>query len=446
MKIDLPKQADLIIKMLQEKGYEGYVVGGCVRDSLSGATPNDWDITTNALPNEILDVFAGYKTIDVGIKHGTVAVIMDNDSFEITTYRVDGPYRDYRRPEKVSFSSKLKDDLKRRDFTVNAMAYNHDKGIIDYFNGQEDLKYQAIRCVGNPDKRFSEDALRMLRALRFASVLGYTIEPNTSSAIKKNKELLSNIASERVAGELNKLLCGENADYILRRYKEIFAVIIPEVEIMFGYNQNNPHHNKSLWNHTASAVKFIEQDPVLRMTMLLHDIGKPLTEAVDEKGISHFKGHQVLSGAMANNILKRLNYSNDFIKNVLILIEYHDTRFNGSKKHIKKILSQIGIYTFYQLLKVQQADLLAQSTYQRAAKQKNLDQTKAELTNIIMGGECFSLTDLNINGKDLIRLGVDKGVKIGNTLQYLLELVINEEIANEKSKLLAKAKEYQGTA
>lgn len=441
MKILLNNNVSKILNILNNNGYEAYIVGGCVRDSLLNIKPKDWDITTNALPDEILECFKEYRCFEVGKKFGTISVVMDKECFEITTFRFDGEYTDNRHPDNVEFSRNLKDDLQRRDFTVNAMAYNEEDGLIDFFNGQRDLKYKALRCVGDPSKRFNEDALRILRALRFSSVYGFTIEINTSNAIFKNKGLLNNISNSRIISELNLLLCGEYCDFILRRYKDIFAVIIPEITTMFNFDQNNPHHNKTLWKHTVASVKLVQGDALLKTAMLFHDIGKPLTKSTDENNISHFHGHPKLSAAVTNNILKRLGYPNDFIKQVVTLIEYHDYRLTADKKIIKRLLSKIGEQDLRLLLKIQRADILAQSMYKREEKLSTLDMVCVLFEEIIKENECFSLKQLEISGRDLIHIGITNGIQIGDTLDELLKMVIRENIPNEKSVLISKAKE-----
>ena len=441
MYIPLNDDVELILNKLSENGFDCYIVGGCVRDSLLGIAPHDWDITTNALPQQISRIFSSYRQFDAGIKHGTVSVVINNQVYEITTFRIDGSYTDNRRPDSVTFTADIKQDLLRRDFTVNALAYNPKTGVKDFCNGIEDINYKALRCVGNPDERFNEDALRILRCLRFASVYGFSIEPETSRSIIRNKRLLLNISAERIKDELEKLLCGDNADFVLRRYKEVFAVIIPEIEVMFNFDQNTPHHNKTLWKHTVSSIKYIKPDPVLKMTMLLHDIGKPQTKTTDINGVSHFKGHPRLSAAMADVILHRLRFSNEFIYTVTTLINYHDYRFNGNKKMMKKVLSKIGEEMFEKLLQVQYADMMAQSMYKREEKLLNHNKTVAEFKNITEENCCLSLQDLNINGRDLLNLGIPRGKAIGSILRTLLDMVIDEEINNEKQELISKAEQ-----
>lgn len=442
MKITLPENVQLILERLNKCGFESYIVGGCVRDSLLGIVPHDWDITTDALPEQIISCFSEYKIIETGIKHGTVAVVINKDVYEITTFRIDGEYKDCRHPENVNFSDKLEYDLARRDFTINAMAYNEKNGLIDLYGGVNDLKFKAVRCVGDPDKRFKEDSLRILRALRFASVYDFTVEINTANAIFENAKLLNKISVERIAVEFNKLLCGSSVSYILNRYKKVIAVFIPEIEVMFDFDQQNPHHNKTLWKHTTSAVSHIEADLTLRLTMFFHDIGKPLAQKYDAKEkLCHYYGHNKFSSAITENVLRRLKYPNELIDKVKLLIMYHDVRFTGSKKQLKHVLSAIGEENVDRLLKVQKADILAQSLYKRKEKLANIELSEQIFREVLAENECFKLKDLSINGHDLLRLGIIKGEDIGKTLKLLLSLVIDGKISNKKDILLEKAKE-----
>lgn len=440
MKIALPDDVRLILSTLKENGYECFCVGGCVRDSLSKKPVNDWDFTTNATPDEVQRCFSSYQTIDIGKKFGTICVVINGENYEITTYRIDNDYKDSRHPESVSFSKNLKDDLARRDFTVNALAYNEEVGVVDEYGGLNDLSLGVIRCIGDADERFNEDALRILRALRFASTYGYSIEQKTSESILRNRENLNDIAPERITKELTRLLCGDNVDFILRRYRDVFAVIIPQIAGMFNFDQNTKHHNKDLWRHTVSAVKHTPADAVLRMTMLLHDIGKPMTEHKDKKGASHFPNHPKLSCAMAKTILTDLRFPNDFISTVTLLIENHDNRYKAESPMIKRCMRDLGVENTRKLLTIQRADILAQSNYKRVEKLSTLDSVVEEFERILKEKECFNLDSLAVNGKDIIHLGVLKGEKIGEILRTLLDNVIDGKLINEKSELLEFAK------
>ena len=435
MKILIPQAPKKALNILNENGYEAYVVGGCVRDSLLGDSPKDWDITTNALPEETEKCFKGYKIIETGLKHGTITVMIDKEPLEITTYRIDGEYLDNRRPESVEFTSDIKEDLSRRDFTVNAMAYGLNDNFIDYFNGQEDLDRKIIRCVGDADKRFNEDALRILRALRFASVLDFTIDKETSESIFRNKMLLKNIASERIIVEFNKLLCGKNAEFILNKYRDIIAVFIPEIKPMFDFNQNNPHHIYDVWEHTVKSVVSVPPNAVQRLAMLFHDIAKLACYHVDDKGVGHFYGHPIKSSQMTKDILKRLKYDNQTINTVKELVFFHDYRAVATNKSVKKLLNKSGEYIFSLLSDIQRADALAQNPMELQEKLDRIDAVEVIAKKIISSGLCFQIKDLALNGKDLINLGVPQGKKVGEVLEMLLEKVIEEKCENTKEDL-----------
>lgn len=443
MNIVLPKNVKTIIKILNTHNYEAFIVGGCVRDSVIGLTPHDWDICTNAKPEEIKKCFENFNTFDSGIKHGTISVVLDGEVFEVTTYRIDGTYSDNRRPDSVTFTSDITQDLARRDFTINAMAYNEQSGLIDPYGGRNDLSDKIIKCVGNPDFRFNEDALRIIRALRFASVYNFEIDYETAKSIHKNADLLNNIAVERISVELNKLLSGYGAEKILNNYRDVIAVFIPEIKPMFDYNQHTKHHNRDLWHHTTYAVKSIDNSPLLRMSMLLHDIGKPKACKRDEDGTCHFKGHPKYSAEMAETILRRLKYSNDFIETCITLIKYHDVRFSGSKRQLRHVMSAIGDKNVELLLKIQRADIMAQSDYNHKEKLEKLNLACQTYKEILADKDCFTLKQLKINGNDIKNLGLSEGIKIGKILKILLGLVIEDKIENEKSALIKKAEEIR---
>lgn len=443
MNIVLPKNVKTIIKILNTHNYEAFIVGGCVRDSVIGLTPHDWDICTNAKPEEIKKCFENFNTFDSGIKHGTISVVLDGEVFEVTTYRIDGTYSDNRRPDSVTFTSDITQDLARRDFTINAMAYNEKRGLIDPYGGRNDLSDKIIKCVGNPDFRFNEDALRIIRALRFASVYNFEIDDETAKSIHKNADLLNNIAVERISVELNKLLSGNGAEKILNNYRDVIAVFIPEIKPMFDYNQHTKHHNRDLWHHITYAVKSIDNSPLLRMSMLLHDIGKPKACKRDEDGTCHFKGHPKYSAEMAENILRRLKCSNDFIETCITLIKYHDVRFSGSKRQLRHVMSAIGDKNVELLLKIQRADIMAQSDYKHKEKLEKLDLACQTYKEILADKDCFTLKQLKINGNDIKNLGLSEGIKIGKILKILLGLVIEDKIENEKSALIKKAEEIR---
>ena len=436
----LNENAKRIISRMRQSGYPCYAVGGCVRDSLMGREPSDWDFTTPALPDEIECVFSDCRTVNFGKQFGTIAVVLDDTQYEITTFRVDGEYSDGRHPDEVSFSTSLTDDLSRRDFTINAMAYSDEEGLIDPFDGQRDLSYGVIRCVGTATTRFAEDALRILRALRFASTLGFSIEPSTSEAILSGRRMLTEISPERIHDELLKLLCGEKVDFVLRRYRSVFAVFIPELQGTFDFEQNTPHHNRDVYRHSVASVKNIEPDPLLRTVMLFHDIGKPMSRTVDSHGVSHYKNHPLLGAAMTEEILRRLCMPRLFTEEACTLIRYHDLRLKADPVEIKRYLNQLGAKAMRKLYKIRLADTLAQSSYLRQEKLDQLNAVNAEMERIISSGECYNLHMLAVNGSDLIHLGVGTGQRIGEILSALLEKVVTGELNNEKETLIDAAK------
>lgn len=437
MQIALPEKVKYIINTITDAGFEAYAVGGCVRDSILGRTPNDWDITTSAEPQQVKQLFR--RTIDTGIQHGTVTVMLEKEGFEVTTYRIDGKYEDSRHPSEVIFTPSLEEDLKRRDFTINAMAYNEKDGLIDIFNGMEDIEKRKICCVGEAKARFTEDALRIMRAVRFSAQLGYTIEENTKQAIKELAPTLKNISAERIQTELVKLAVSAHPDYLRIAYETgITAAILPEFDICMETAQKHPHHCYSVGEHILHSMLAAEPDKILRLTMLFHDIGKPETMTQDEKGISHFHGHETVSQEIAQKILRRLKFDNDTIKKVCALTLYHDYG-NGVKptaRIVRRAIHKTGEQLFPLLLKVRQADLDAQSEYRREEKQNNLEDWKQLYTQIKEKQECVSLKTLAITGSDLIEAGMTSGREIGETLEKLLLLVLDTPELNQKEILL----------
>lgn len=439
MTILIPEEIKSILEKLNNNGFEAYVVGGCVRDSILGNTPKDWDICTAALPEETMKIFNDYDIIETGLKHGTITLMGENDSYEITTFRIDGEYSDGRHPDEVSFTTNLKEDLSRRDLTINSLAADKNGNIIDYFNGLKDIENKIIRCVGNPINRYNEDALRILRTLRFASIFNFSINENTKNAIKSLYVNLNNVSQERISSEFVKLLKGKNCTNILREYSEVFFFIIPELKDMFNFNQNNPNHQFDVWEHTLKVLENIENknDINLMISGLFHDIGKPSTYSVDKNGIGHFYNHFQISGTMTENILKRMRFSNETIKEVSTLVFLHDREIVPSKRSILKLLNQINKDMFNKLLLLKKADTLAK-------KENNFSDPKLEKINEIsimlnsfdLQKECFSLKALKINGKDLINLGLAPGEEFKIILNEILMLVIEDKIPNEKEKLL----------
>lgn len=442
MTINIPQKAEQILRTLNEAGYEAYVVGGCVRDSILNRVPGDWDITTSALPEQVKALF--HRTVDTGIQHGTVTVMMGKEGFEVTTYRVDGEYHDGRHPDAVTFTRSLEEDLKRRDFTINAMAYHPGHGLVDLFGGMEDINRKIIRCVGDPVERFTEDALRMLRAVRFSAQLGFTVEENTKAALARMSGNLEHVSAERIQTELVKLLVSDHPEKILDAYElGITKVILPEFDAMMETTQETPHHCYNVGEHTIHALMNIPADKVLRLTMLFHDTGKPARKTVDPDGTAHFKGHAYVSEELTKSIMHRLKFDNDTLRKVSKLVLYHDDRMPATMKHVRRAMNRISAELFPYYMKVRMADTLAQSDYQRDKKLENLAGIEKCYQEILEKKQCVSLKELKVNGQDLIAAGIEKGPKIGQTLQTLLQEVIEEPEKNTREYLLARIKELE---
>ncbi|MBR0382351.1 MAG: CCA tRNA nucleotidyltransferase [Eubacterium sp.] len=439
MKINMPPQAKYIIDVLLQAGFDAYIVGGCVRDSVLGKTPADWDITTSARPSEVKRLFG--RTIDTGLAHGTVTVMLDKTGYEVTTYRIDGIYEDHRRPSDVTFTDNLKEDLMRRDFTINAMAYNDRAGLVDYFGGQDDLENKIIRCVGNPLDRFGEDALRMLRAVRFAAQLGFTIEDATMRAITERRELLMDVSAERIQMELLKMMMSDHPEVFRLAYDTgLTGIFFPEFDDMMATLQNNPHHRFTVGEHTLCALTHIGNNPVLRLTVLLHDVGKPGCRSTDQAGIDHFYGHDAAGEELSRRILRRLKFDNRTIHIVGILIANHDQRFREplttGRNHVRKVMSKVGETLFPYLLDVMEADVRAQSTYLQDKKLATLQEVRQACEEIIADKNCLKIKDLAVNGRDLIAIGISEGKEIGAILHTLLNLVLEDPSLNERESLL----------
>lgn len=436
----IPNGAQNIIDTLEASGYEAYVVGGCVRDSLLGIVPHDWDICTSAVPSEIESCFEDRRIVETGLQHGTVTIIEDGVSYEVTTFRIDGKYSDSRHPDKVTYTKDIDSDLSRRDFTFNAMAYNERVGLIDPFGGAFDLIRGEISCVGNANDRFKEDALRVMRALRFASTYGFTISERTNEAIHINKKLLNNIAAERIREELCKIVMGKGVLGVLLNYSDIIATIIPEIEPCIGFQQNNPYHQYTVYDHIAHAVSnYSGDDQSVKLALLLHDIGKPLCYTEDEKG-GHFYGHGVYCHDVAEKVMERLRFDNRTSDEVLTLVLYHDAIIEPTTKAIKRWLNKIGPQRFCQLMDVRMADILAHTKGTQASRVDKCNMVKAVLEQVIEEEQCFSISDLAINGHNIMDLGVPEGKRVGEILKKLLDAVIAEDIENEHTALVEYAK------
>lgn len=440
--IRLPAYAEKALAVLERNGFEAWCVGGCVRDSLLGLPPGDWDVAASALPEETLSCFRDFRTIETGAKHGTITVLVEGQPVEITTFRSDGEYTDHRHPGQVRFSRRLEDDLSRRDFTVNALAYHPQRGVVDRFGGLEDLKRRTLRCVGRPETRFTEDALRILRCLRFASVLGFSIEKTTGQALKTCRELLKDISHERVRDELSKLLCGEYAGQILREYSEVIFTVLPELSPMKGCTQETPYHCYDVWEHTLHVLDSVPREPVLRWAALLHDCGKPAVKFFSPDGVAHFYGHDKKSAEIAGPLLERLRFSNQEADAVLTLIRRHGERPPLPEKRIKKLLGGLGPDTLFQLFALMRGDLSAKAPGLYEERIETIKECEALARDILSRDECLTLRDLAVNGNDLLALGFPKGPSLGNALNALLDEVLEGALPNEKSPLLHRAEEY----
>ncbi len=450
MHITLPDKVRLIIQKLTDEGFEAYAVGGCVRDCLLGKKPNDWDITTSATPMQVKSLFR--RTIDTGIQHGTVTIMLGNEGYEVTTYRIDGTYEDLRHPKEVTFTVNLEEDLKRRDFTINAMAFNDDVGVVDLFGGLDDLDRGIIRAVGDPYDRFSEDALRILRAVRFAAQLDYDIDKKTLEAVKVLAPSLTKISAERIRIELQKLLVSKHPERIMTLYETgVSKVILPEFDLMMETGQNTPHHMYSVGIHTIETLKnsvlfdegLSENDiKILRLTMLFHDCGKPVARTVDETGRDHFKGHAYISEKIASDIMHRLKYDNDTLYKVRRLVKYHDHRRKLTEPRVRRTIVEITKELIPLWLIVRRCDIGAQSMMEREIKLKDIDDFESMFKRIIERGDCLSIKELALTGKDLIDSGVSPGPGLGRILDMMFDDVLDDPTHNTKEWLLPRIGHY----
>lgn len=437
----IPTYAQAAIERLEAAGYEAYTVGGCVRDVMLGRTPNDWDITTSARPEEMKTVFSDCRTIETGIKHGTLTVIIDGMPLEITTYRCDGEYLDNRHPASVTFSRAVEDDLSRRDFTVNAMAYHPTRGLVDLFLGREDLKLHRIACVGDPDTRFGEDGLRILRAIRFAAVLDFEIDPATADAIHRLRNLLSNIAAERLREEFCKLICGVGAVRILREYADVIGVLIPEILDCVGFEQNTKYHCYDVYEHLLQTLARVEgKDLITCLAAFLHDIGKPHCYTEDENG-GHFKGHGAISTTIVDTVMKRLKFDNATRESVTALVDYHDRPIAAEPRAVKRLMRVMSDADILRLMEIKRCDRLAHAK-DYATPSEAIFEIPKLVEAIRAADECISLRTLAVKGDDLMALGVPKGKEIGRVLNLLLDAVIDGELPNEREALLNAVKEW----
>lgn len=447
MMIKIPDKAAHIISTLEENGYEAYAVGGCVRDACLGRIPKDWDITTSADPAHVKQLF--YRTIDTGIEHGTVTVMLGREGFEVTTYRIDGDYEDGRHPKQVAYTKNLEEDLKRRDFTINAMAYSPERGLIDIFDGAGDLESKIIRCVGKPGDRFQEDGLRMLRAVRFSGQLGFHIEGETLQAICSQAESINRISAERIREELDKLFLSPHPEYIKKAYETgLTAIVLPEFNRMMETPQNNPHHIYGVGDHTIKTMQAMQENKekvsekqysILMWTMLFHDVGKPARKQTDDEGIDHFYGHAELGADMAEEILRRLKFDNDTIHTAARLIKWHDSRFKTNSAAIRRAMNRVGDDIIELLLMVQKADALGQSLYMKSEKIDRITKAAEQIEIVRKTGSCITLKDLKVNGRDLLNIGIPSGKQIGLCLGGLLSKVLDDPELNDRETLLGLA-------
>ena len=444
IRIFIPVKAQAIMDTLTAAGYEAYVVGGCVRDSILGREPQDWDITTSAKPEQVKALFP--RTIDTGLQHGTVTVMQDREGFEVTTYRIDGKYEDSRYPCEVIFTPDLEEDLKRRDFTINAMAYSEKAGLVDLFGGMEDMRRGIVRCVGDPLERFGEDALRILRAVRFSAQLGYDIDGDTKEGIRKLAPSLQKISAERIQAELVKLITSDHPDDLRTAWKlGVTKVFFPEFDVAMETEQNHPHHRYTVGEHTLQSLKYVKPEKKLRLAMLLHDIGKPCTLERDEDGVTHFHGHPAVGEKIAEDFLRRLKFDNDTIHEVCKLVLYHDYG-NGVEpdmRSVRRAVNRIGEDAFPALFEIKRADVLAQSDYMRQEKLELIHRWQELYRRVREQNQCISLKDLAVNGSDLIHAGWKPGKELGMVLQKLLDLVLEEPRCNTAEILLAEAEKYK---
>lgn len=440
MTIRIPQDVLWILNKLNQAGYEAYVVGGCVRDSLMGREPNDWDITTDAEPLQVKGLFR--RTIDTGLQHGTVTVMNHGVGYEVTTYRLDGEYDDHRRPDSVTFSKNLADDLMRRDFTINAMAYHPEKGLVDLYGGTEDLEGKRIRAVGDPDARFNEDALRILRAVRFAAQLGFQIEPETREAIRKHVKELSFVSIERIETELTKLICSPHPEEMEELCQlGITSVILPEFDRMMETPQNTPYHYTDVGHHTIAVMQHVSPTKVMRYAALLHDVAKPDCRFTDEQGVDHFYGHPVKGEPMARSVMKRLRLDNKTIDEASLLVHWHDFGLKGdlTEKTFRKGVSKMGLEHFPAYLEIRRADMDGQSDYHKEEKEEGFRRIREMYEKLLEEKPALTIRDLAVNGKDLMEIGIPAGPKLGGTLKALLDLVLEDPARNTREELLREA-------
>ena len=435
-KLNFPRFVLDVLFRLNDAGFEAYIVGGAVRDAISGMSSDDYDITTNARTEEVEKVFHDANIIETGIKHGTVTVVLDGVSYEITTFRTDGTYSDVRHPDSVSFVGDISEDLSRRDFTINAMAYSEKTGIVDLFGGREDLENKVIRAVGDPIKRFNEDALRILRAVRFASKLGFTIEKTTLDAMKTCVNNVRSLSVERIFVEITKTLCGEFRYFALHEYSYFLFAVVPEIQPEYMFDQMNNSHKYDVYEHTLHAIEFCDKvTPVIMWALLFHDSGKPYTTVYGTDNQRHFPKHWEVSSEFAGQALERMKAPKEFTREVKFLAFYHDDYFHGGKATIKRFFNKYGEKYMLDMCAVKRADWLSHSDYGVKKYEPFYNRFNDDVHAVIENGECYSVAQLDVNGNDVAALGFS-GKIIGKILSDVLDRVIDEKLENKKEKII----------
>ncbi len=430
MNIPLPKEITYLLETIQCGGFEAFIVGGCIRDVLIAREVHDFDITTNALPPQILQLFSSFTVLETGIKHGTLTVVINHMPIEITTYRIDGTYTDHRRPDGVLFTKSLLEDLKRRDFTMNALAYNPQTGIIDYFNGKEDIHNKIIRTVGSPDERFTEDGLRIMRALRFSAVLGFQIEEDTKKSIHMYKDKLKHISIERITSELSEMLCGQYVEEVLLEFSDIIGVIIPELSLQ---SKDNPAY--STYEYGVKILSHTKPVLHLRLAVLLHNINKLGYFSYEKAENIQIRDKEKTSATLAKKILKNMHFDKETINKTCTVIAYYNIDLREDKKCIKRWMNKLAPNVLKELLQVRRAELLIQDS-KDSRKLNQINKINDLIDEIIASNSCYSIKGLAVNGQDLIKLGIRQGKVIGEILQQLLEEVVEENVLNHKEELL----------
>ncbi len=440
MDYPIPAGAKRVLERLAGGGFEAYLVGGCVRDLLRGVTPQDYDICTAARPAETAQCLAGIRLLETGARHGTLTALLPDGAYEVTTYRADGPYSDGRRPDRVDFVSDLAQDLARRDFTVNAMAMDLSGAVFDPFGGRADLDGRLIRCVGEPERRFREDGLRLMRCLRFSACLDFAIHPYTARAVHENLAMLDRVAAERVRVELCKLLTGPRRVAVLREFPDVLCRVWPELEPLLSLEQNNPWHRYGGWEHTLHALEHAPAEATVALAVLLHDIGKPETKTTDDDGVDHFYGHPKVSAYLADGMLRDLRFDNATRERVVRLVEVHDAPIQPTEKSVRRWLGRLGEEAFFQLLELKRCDTLGHGLEKTLSRLDELDALAELARGVIAQGQCFSMKDLAVDGRDVLAAGVPAGPEVGRVLQALLDRVVDGTLPNRREELLEEIK------